>query len=908
MNGTAIKAVFLRDLRGYFGSPLGYLFVVAFVLVTGVAAFFPEDFFPANKANLDLLSGWFPFILAVLLVPAVTMGSWADEKRQGTQDLLFTLPIQDHELVLAKYLSCLAVYTVALLFTTSHIAVLAYLGSPDPGLMFTTYLGYWLMGAAMIAVGMLASALTDNLTVAFILSLLFNLLLAGLQYANGLVGDGSPLQNLPGPLQRLLAAAPGDLLAALSPARRAESLTHGVIALEDLLYFPALAWTALFATTLVVGRRHWTRGAGRGLHGGLRLASILIGAMSLVLVAQRGAARADVTGLLSLTSESRAVLAKLDPERPVYVQAWISPEVPGDWIPVRDALVRTLEEMDARAGDRLQVVIHQPELFSPEAEQAEKSFGIKPRKVTVEDNKRFSEVQMFMGLAFTCGAREEVIPFFDKGLPVQYELTRAIGVVADQERAKVGILSGDARWFGGFDFQSRSQSRDWMIVQDLRRQYEVSEVQAAGTAAIDTSLQVLVVVQPSNLKQEALDRVAEYLFQGGRALFLSDPYPMFNLGLAPGLADAGRNPFQPPPPDEKKGDVDALMHALGLSWDKERVVWDMHNPHPKYQQFPHEIVFLSGDSEQETGSFDEQDPVTKGLQEVVLIFAGSLEARQTEGVTTTPLLTTRSECGYNPIKELVEDVPFMGPQQKPPSPRMYTERRDRQVLAMRSQGLLTGTATVGEMQAGARATKPFQAIVIADADLVGDGLYQLRREGREEFDLDNVTFVSNCIDSLAGEEDYIQLRKQRPRHRTLTRLEGIKSGLDAKVREVAKTARESAEKQLQEAQKRLDEAVEAIKGRSDLDYRTKSVQLAYVEQREQRKLDAEKERIEAEEQAAVHEAETDAERALRAEKARIRLAAATLPPIPALILGLIVFLAKRSLEAAGTSPARRRSA
>jgi ABC-2 type transport system permease protein len=405
-----------------------------------------------------------------------------------------------------------------------------------------------------------------------------------------------------------------------------------------------------------------------------------------------------------------------------------------------------------------------------------------------------------------------------------------------------------------------------------------------------------------------LDRVSEFLFHGGKALFLADPYPVFNLGLAPGLENAGRNPFAPPPPEQKKGDVGALMRALGLEWDKERVVWDAHNPHPKYRQFPREIVFVSGAGEDQASGFDEQDAVTRGLNEVVLIFPGGLEARQTEGLTATPLLTTRPECGWNGIRDLVEEVPFLGPQPKPPTARRYAERKDRQVLAMRCAGNLVAPVGTERMQQGARAEKPFQAIVIADADLVSDGLYQLRREGSEDFDLDNVTFVSNCIDSLAGEEDFIQLRKQRPRHRTLTRLEAIQGRLSGETREVAKQARESAEAQLAAAQKRLDEAVEAIKARTDLDHRTQDVQLAYVEDRERRKLDAEKRRIEDEEQAAVRAAETRAERELRAEKARIRLAASALPPLPALLLGLLVYWRKSSLEAAGTSPARRRTA
>lgn len=914
MNVAAIRAVFWRDFKSYFGGPLGYLFVVLFILVTGVAAFYPDEFFSANKANLDLLSEWFPYLLA-LFVPAVTMATWAEERRQGTQELLFTLPALDYELVLGKYLACLAIYTVALLFTLSHVAVLVWLGQPDPGLMATTYLGYWLLGVGLLAVGMFASALTSNLTVAFIVGATATLALAGMEYADRLLVQGWVVEALPQGARDALAAAPGELLAALSPARRAEGFGRGVLALEDLLYFPALAWTALFATTLVVGRRHWTRGTLRGLHGGLRLASILVGTMSLVLVAQRGAARADVTrtGMLRLSAEARAVLDKIPADRPVFVQAWISPKVPGEWVGVRDALLRTLEELDARAGDRLEVAIHLTEPYSPEAERAERSFGIKPRKLTVEVDKRFREEELFMGLAFTCGPREEVIPFFDKGLPVQYELTRAIGVVADRERAQVGVLSGEVKMFGGFDFQSMNQSRDWQIVQDLRRQYEVKDV--AVTAPIDTSLQVVVVPQPSSLKQDALDRLAEYLFQGGKALFLVDPYPVFNLGLAPGLSEQPRNPFQPAPPPAEKGNVDALMQAIGVGWDKERVAWDAHNPHPKYQQFPHEIVFVVPASEGQPSGFDEADPVTQGLQEVVLIFPGDLKPRPTEGVTVTRLLQTRPESGFNPILDLVEEVPFLGPQPKPPSPRRYAPKKPgsvdpsdegRRTLAVRCEGLLTAPVDGATMKKGERSQKKFQAIVIADADLISDGLYALRREGSEDFDLDNVTFVSNCIDSLAGASEFIALRKQRPRHRTLTRLEEIENRLRKDTRDVAKRTGDEAKEQLDAAQKRLDEAVEAIKSRTDLDRRTKDIQVAYVREREEAKLEAEKRRIEDEQQAAVRASQTKAERELKAVKDQIRLSAVALPPLPALLLGLIVYLVKASLEAAGTSAARRR--
>ena len=306
MNANVIRAIFRRNFISYFANPTGYVFICVFVLLSSIAAFWPNEFFNANLANLDQLNTYLPYIL-LFFIPAITMSIWADERRQGTDELLLTIPAGDFDVVLGKYLAAVAIFTVALLFSlVSNFCVLLWLGEPDLGLFFATYFGYWVVGWAMLAIGMVASFLTGNLTVGFVLGALFNVPLAFAASADVIVKDS----NLAVAIERW------------SIANQFRDFSRGVISFSSVAYFFGIAALMLYLCMVLIGRRHWRGGqVGRGVatHYVIRFLALLAVVVSVdVFLARHDTLRADITseGLSSLSPATRQAAARAESEIP----------------------------------------------------------------------------------------------------------------------------------------------------------------------------------------------------------------------------------------------------------------------------------------------------------------------------------------------------------------------------------------------------------------------------------------------------------------------------------------------------------------------------------------------------------------------------------------------------------------
>ncbi len=865
------KAVLRRELTSYFSSPTGYVFLSLFVFLSAVAAFWQEAFFASNLANLETLNVYFPYLL-IFLVPALTMAAWAEERLHGTDELLLTLPATDLEIVLGKYAAYLVVYSVALVFSLSHVVVLLFLGSPDLGLLFATYVGYWLMGAALLGLGMLASQLSSNLTVAYILGALLCAVPVFIEHAGNIVGGG---------LRRLLES--------LSFIEQFRDFSDGVIPLYGILYFAGFAAALVYLNIAALGRRHWATGEGAprlGWHYAARGVALLVGVAGLTVLVGRLGGRLDATAerLHSLSPDTRELIASLDADRPVFIQAYLSPEVPRRYVQARSNIVSLLRQFDSRGGGKIHANIIATEPFTPEAREARERFSIRARPVPPMYQTQGSPDEIFFGLVFSAGAEEFVIPFFDPGLPVEYELMRSIRVVADAERKKVGVLRTGVDLFGGFDFQSRQQTRGWSIVSELEKQYDV--VQVPAEADYPDDLDVLIVVLPNTLQSDGMDRLAEWVKGGNPALVVVDPLPAFDIASSP--HQVPQSPFQQGQPQRVPTDTKPLMDVLGVQWQTDSIAWDKYNPHPTFRSLPEEVVFL-GEGNDYDGTFNQEDSVTSGLQEIVLLYAGVLEPAEDGDANTdfTPLLRTGADSGTTSWFRLVQQSMF-GTQLATNLPHDPDE--ESHIVAARLSGEGEGN--------------PVRAIVIADADMLGEQFFELRRQGVEDLNFDNVTFLLNAVDRLAGDDSFIELRKRRRAHRTLERVEAQTRSYEEDRLEETRVAEQEAEEKLQAAQERLDAAVQALQDRTDLDAQTKRIMISNQERIENRRLTVARSNIEDERERLIEAARGDMEAAVRGIQNTIKLVAVMLSPVPAFLLFLFVSVKRREREQIGVAQHR----
>jgi ABC-2 type transport system permease protein len=231
-----------RELTGYFASPVAYVFIVIFLLLNGFFTFMLGGFFERGEATLISFFIWHPW-LYLFLVPAAGMRLWAEERRQGTLELLLTMPVTAWQAIVGKFLASWLFLLLALAFTFPVLLTVIYLGSPDLGAIFTGYLGSLLLAGAYLAITSMTSAMTRNQVIAFILSVVicFFLILCGWEPVTRPLAS---LEWMPDWLVRTIAS--------FSVMTHYTSMQRGVIDTRDLIYFLSAIGFPLFCTGVIL--------------------------------------------------------------------------------------------------------------------------------------------------------------------------------------------------------------------------------------------------------------------------------------------------------------------------------------------------------------------------------------------------------------------------------------------------------------------------------------------------------------------------------------------------------------------------------------------------------------------------------------------------------------------------------
>ncbi|MDG2469219.1 MAG: Gldg family protein [Pirellulaceae bacterium] len=942
MRWHVISAVFSRNVKLYFSGVLGYLVLIAFVLCCAVMAF-SRQFFADNLANLDQLSHGFPLLL-LFFVPAISMSVWAEEKRSGTDAILFTLPASDLEILLGKYFALVAVYTIALVFSTTQLIALKMIGNPDWGVIIATYFGYWMAGLALLSVGMFASSLTSNSTVAFVLGSLFcaiPVLLFG-PYFQGYIN-----------------------LEMLGIDWNMKDFTLGLVPLANVLYFLSIAILMLYLNLVVISRRHWSRGQQvlKGFHFVVRVMSIAVFLIALNYVISNVSSslftRLDLTSekLYSLDDATRATLNKArSNQQPITLQAFISRDVPRKYVDTRKQFAGLLRQYEYYGGQTVEVRFVEVANNSTAEEQAQQ-LGVIPRNDRSDVGGRTIEQDVYLGALVSSPQGEVAIPFVDDQVSIEYELTHAIATSSDKDRKiTLGIVDTDT-FFAGPEFEGRRIPWAYeTTLSHLKKQYNLKNIAAdelpdyvptpVDPAAenqpekLKTPPDVLLVADPSSLSQPSLAALVQYMAAGHPTLLLADPMPFFWTSRSPTDIGVLNSPSQPrvaqfspyaqilassPDPKADQGKLNQVTELLGIEWDNGTVAWNLFNPHPSfkgsgmtgttwpeyYGRFDSAFVFVRKHADHQP--FAENSVISNGLNEVLFFYPGAIVPGSDAKTEFTPLITLEEESGLTTWDRLVYTPSTSVSGFDPNTGRATTTEQNarNQITAEDLIVLKPSSQTSLELDKQqhvlaahiqGRDENKINVVFICDLDFVSDLFYEQQAEIGQQ--LDNSALLENAIDILAGHEEFVSLRNRRPTPRTLTqvekRIEEFRTERTKKQEEIESNIRE----QLAEARSDLEKAAEKIEKDQSLSFFEKLQQTSQEASQAQRRFDIKKERLDKKLEMEIKRLETQEQQNVNRLENIIGLVSIGLAIFPALLLGSIVLIVKTVKEHSQVRPSR----
>ncbi len=770
-----IKAVFKREFKAYFDSPVAYVFLTAFLVLIGYLTFGVALFFENRQADLAPFFFWHPWVY-LLLVPAATMGVWADERRNGTAELLLTLPVTLKEVLVGKFLAAWSFVGIGLALTFPVVLTVGYLGSPDWGAVFCGYLGSLMLAGAAVAIGVFASTLSRSSVVGFVVSLalVFVLLIIGFNPVIGAVASwGVP-------------TAITDAVASCSLLSHFESMRKGVIDFADIgYYFAMIVFMLAAARTVTDGRR----GASKGV-----VALVLVGAIaaSSVVILANLSLRCDMTAerLYTLSGGSKAVLGQLTEDVTLkYYVSTSSAEMPMSLKTYSTQVGNLLKEYERAGGGRLVVETYDPKPDS-DAEEWAQRYGIEPQTINP-----FGQ-GIYFGVVAVCGDREETLGVLSPRTEstLEYDLTRLVTRVAWPERPVIGLMTSLPDVLGGQPNPMMMQMgqrppQGWAAFTELGKDYDVRAI-GVDAEKIDDDVKTLVVLHPKNLSDKALYAIDQFVLRGGKLVACVDPLSIKDMQSSQGQQMMGG-------PSAGSSTLGKLFDAWGVKFDDGKIACDLeaatklNDGRGGVDSNP---AFLSLGAD----NMDKGDLIVADLTNVMFPFAGALSFEKKEmDLVFEPVVRTskdnscttdRMAMQYGGMKDMIPDG-------------------SEKVLAARISGTFKtafpkgpdGTNDVSKALSEGKSS----VIVFADSDFLADDFCV--RMMRTPFGSipqlinENLNLFSNTMEQFAGREELIGVRSRGASDRPFK----VVNELEAEATKKWQAKEAEFQQELQQTQQRL---------------------------------------------------------------------------------------------------------
>jgi ABC-2 type transport system permease protein len=373
---------------------------------------------------------------------------------------------------------------------------------------------------------------------------------------------------------------------------------------------------------------------------------------------------------------------------------------------------------------------------------------------------------------------------------------------------------------------------------------------------------------------------------------------------------------QPPP----KGDIQPLWDLLGVEVASDRIVWQDYNPSPRLNQLPDEFVFIdrrSGDGQDgRKPAFNPENPISRYLEYVLLPFPSSMTGRNAASTEFEPLIRTNRAGGYVLMREM-RQMSMFGPAGLNPN-RRHVPESSQFVLAAQVTGEVESPMppSVGEEAEQQTPEKSkLNVVVVGDIDMLTEQFYQIRQQANlpgagVNLNFDNITFVLNAIDAVAGDMRFIEIRSRRPRHRTLQKIDARTEEARKKTAQEREGIQEEFDNAVEEEEEKLQERLDAIQERMEQENVSTTdilTSVASARKTGQDRIEKIRKELAKKRDRKLKRIESDLQEKIKTVQGWFKFWAIVLPPIPPLFLAVFVWGYRSSREKRTMPRVRRRS-